>query len=194
MKRVIGYVILTFSVVTLLPAAVAAQGFSANTADWCKDATTVCWNNARKAFSGIRFVFEPQLGVLVQSGDNKFDSTNFKALEKIGVATSLYGRQLGFQTLFIYPSTIQFDEQSPVRVGKQILDEADGKVDVEWGMTFGVTVLDGILSTGFGFLHYDRRDFKAPSTLPKSVFGDSFFYLNIQAIEALKGAIKKDKP
>ena len=42
-------------------------------------------------------------------------------------------------------------------------------------------------------MHYDRRDFKNPSTLKSSVFGDSFFYFNIQAIEALKGAIKRDK-
>jgi hypothetical protein len=179
--------------VVLVPASAAAQAFQANTADWCKDATTMCWSQTRRAFSGIRFVFEPQLGVLVQSGDNKFESTNFKALEKIGVATTLYGRQLGFQTLFIYPSTIAFDEQSPVRIDKNVLDEQDGKVDVEWGMTFGITVLDGIVSTGYGFLHYDRRDFKNPSTLRSGVFGDSFFYFNIQAIEALKGAIKRDK-
>lgn len=178
------------SAISLIPVVAHAQSpFSPDTQTWCKDATTMCWNETRRALAGIRFVFEPQLGVLVQQGDNKFESTNFKALEKIGIATPLYGRQLGAQFLFIYPSTVAFDAQSPVRVNKQLLDE-EGKVDVEWGFTLGATVLDGVLSTGFGVLHYDRRDFKAPESLNKSVFGDTFFYFNIQAIEALKSAIK----
>lgn len=165
---------LLLATATLVTKGAHAQGLRANTADWCADATTVCWSDTRSALAGFRLVFEPQLGVLVQSGDNKFESTNFNALEKIGVAFPLYGRQLGVQVLFIYPSTIQFDEQSPIRVSNAVLDDADGKVDVEWGLTIGVTVLDGVLSTGVGFLRYDRRDFRDPDTLPKSVFRDSF--------------------
>jgi hypothetical protein len=159
---------------------------------WCEDATTVCitGRESRMAFSGLRFVFEPQLGVLIQNGDNKFDNTNFRSLEKIGLATNLVGRWVGLQTLFVYPSSIQFDEQSPLRVNKQLVDGTDGKVDVEWGMTIGLTAVDGVLSLGFGFLNYDQRDFTESARADKSNARDSFFYVNIQAVEALKGAIK----
>lgn len=170
----------------------AAAADRLGTVAWCKDATTVCWSDSKtqRAFSGLRFVFEPQLGVLIQNGDNKFDNTNFRSLEKIGLATNLIGRWVGLQSLFIYPSSIQFDEQSPVRVAQQLADKSEGKVDVEWGMTFGATALDGVLSIGFGFLRYDRRDFLAEAAADKSVTRDSFFYFNVQAVEAIKGAIK----
>jgi hypothetical protein len=102
------------------------------------------------------------------------DNTNFRSLETVGLATNLLGRWLGFQALFIYPSTIQFDEQSPVRVTKQLLDESEGKVDVEWGTTIGITGLDGVVSIGWGMRRYDERDFKAPSSADRSVTRDSF--------------------
>ena len=68
-----------------------------------------------------------------------------------------------------------------------------GASPVEWGATLGITLVDGVLSTGWGYLRYDRRDFKNPSSLSPARFRDSFFYFNIQAIEAVKGAIKAAK-
>lgn len=171
----------------------SAQTIKADTKVWCDDATTVCWTVDRSWLSGVRFVFEPQLGVLVQSGKNRFDSTNLKALEKIGLATTLWGKQVGLQLLFIYPSTVQFDAQSPVRVNKQLLDAEAGKVDVDWGLTFGLTLIDGVLSTGVGILRYDPRDFINVPANEKSIYRDTFFYLNIQVVEALKSAIKKSR-
>ena len=44
-----------------------------------------------------------------------------------GVATNLWGSNLGLQSLFIYPSAIQFDEQSPVRVAGNLLDAENGR-------------------------------------------------------------------
>lgn len=160
--------------------------------EWCNDATTICWNTTGRkyAFTGLRFVFEPQLGVLIQNGDNKFDNTNFKSLEKIGLATNLAGRWVGLQALFIYPSSIQFDEQSPLRVNNELAADT-GKVDVEWGGTVGFTFLDGILSLGMGYLHYDKRDFKASATRQKSDARDSFIYFNVQAVETIKTAVKQ---
>lgn len=162
------------------------------TTEWCEDATTICWEKGtrKSAFNGLRFVFEPQLGVLIQHGDNKFDNANFKALEKIGLATNLAGRWVGLQALFIYPSSLQFDDQSPVRVNGGLVDSDTGKVDVEWGATLGVTLLDGVLSVGAGWLHYDRRDFKNPDTREKSDFRDTFVYFNVQAVETIKTAMK----
>jgi hypothetical protein len=57
-------------------------------------------------------------------------------------------------------------------------------------MTIGLTAVDGVLSLGFGFLNYDQRDFTESARADKSNARDSFFYVNIQAVEALKGAIK----
>lgn len=159
------------------------------TPTWCRDATTICWSETRAMFAGIRFVFEPQLGVLIQNGEDKFDNANFRALEKVGVATTLAGRWIGLQALFIYPSAVQFDEQSPSRTNGRVVD-AEGKVDVEWGGTVGVTFLDGIISVGIGMLRYDERDFVGSQGLDRSTFRDSFTYVNFQAVEAIKGAIK----
>jgi hypothetical protein len=164
---------------------------------WCDDATTVCGETPRQMFNGLRFVFEPQLGVLMQNGRNRFDETSFRALEKIGVASDLMGRRMGVQLLFIYPSTVQFDEQSPIRINNQLADANEGKVDVTWGATIGLTFLDGLLAAGYGILRYDPRDF-ATGFDSRSNTRDSFFYLNVQAVEAVKGAIKqgrrKDRP
>lgn len=196
MQRTLTRMLVGAAVGTLLQTPVFAQSTLTGTELWCKDATTICWaddEKTSKGFSGLRFVFEPQLGVLVQAGDNKFVNANFKSLEKVGVATNLWGSNLGLQSLFIYPSAIQFDEQSPVRVDGNLLDAENGKIDVEWGATIGITLVDGVLSTGWGFRKYDRRDFKNFSTLPDSTFRDSFFYFNVQAIEAVKGAIKAAK-
>ena len=80
MQRVLTRMLAVAAVGTLLQTPVFAQGSDKyGTENWCKDATTLCWaddEKQAKAFSGLRFVFEPQLGVLVQVGDNKFEDTN----------------------------------------------------------------------------------------------------------------------
>ena len=171
--------------------ALSAQTITAETSQWCADATTVCWSDTDTwGPKGLRFIFEPQLGAIFQAGDNKFENTNLESLEKLGVATSLYGKQLGLQLLLIYPSAVSFDEQSPVRVAGQLLDTENFEVDVEWGYTLGLTFLDGVISAGWGKLAYDRRDFLDPDALEDTVFSDGFWYINFQAIEAVKNVIK----
>ncbi len=171
-------------------ATVSEEVLRLSTKAWCADATTICWRGPESRIgSGVRLVFEPQLGVLVQFGDDKFVDTNFKGLEKIGVETNLVEGYIGFQALFIYPSSVEFDAQSRSVLDSIVLDKS-GKVDVEFGMAFGFTFLDGIIATGYGFLHYDKRDFREPATLKGSTFGDGFFYLNIQPVSAIKSALK----
>ncbi len=166
------------------------------TSSWCEDAMTICWEKSaadqdnRAWLAGVRLVFEPQLGVLIQTGDNKFVDTNFRSLEKIGLETTLYKGYVGFQTLLIYPSSIKFDDQSTVRSENQLVDTEEGKVDVEYGISLGFTLIDGVLALGWGILHYDRRDFVNPDTLPTDTFRDSFLYFNVQPIQAVKSALK----
>lgn len=42
-----------------------------STQAWCEDDLTICASSreSRRTFSGVRIVFEPQLGVLFQSGE-----------------------------------------------------------------------------------------------------------------------------
>lgn len=164
-----------------------------SSAGWCLDATTYCWD-ASRSLAGLRLVFEPQLGVLFQSGNDKFEDANFRSLEKIGLETNLIEGLIGLQGMLIYPSTLKFQQDSPLLEKGFIKDEENGQVRVEVGFSFGVTFLDGILAVGYGWVNYDERDFinvdQITSTTSDSPFLDGFFYFNVQPIAAIKSALK----
>jgi hypothetical protein len=168
-----------------------ANRFSSDT--WCEDDLTVCFGSrSRRAFSGVRIIFEPQLGVLFQSGENRLENTSFRALERIGVETNLSGAAISFQALLIYPSTVEFDAESPVRTW---IKDGTGKVGVDYGLAAGFSFLDGIVAIGGGMLDYDQRDFtertEAGDPRPSDALHDYFIYFNIQPISALRSALKR---
>jgi len=157
---------------------------------WVQDATTISFGHPeRKSFTGLRFVFEPQLGVCLQSGQNRFENNSFKGLEKIGFETNLEQGYVSFQGLFIYPSNLQFDEKSPLRINHNLTDSI-GRVGVDYGFALGLSFFDGILAIGYGSVFYDRRDFQNTIGMGNGIFKKGFIYFNIQAISTLKAAIK----
>jgi len=113
-----------------------------STEDWLKDATTIPLDDAdeRKvfanSFNGLRIIFEPQLGTIIQSGNDRFISENFEALERIGIETNLFKGYVSLQTLFIYPSVVELDEQSLLRQNGNVIDP-NGKIKVDYGFAVG---------------------------------------------------------
>lgn len=169
-----------------------AERFSSRS--WCSDDLTICSRSRadKRSFSGVRIVFEPQLGVLFQSGENRLENTSFRALERIGLETNLRDAAVAVQALLIYPSTVEFDGKSPVRAW---IRDGTGKVGVDYGLVLGLSFLDGMLAIGGGRLDYDQRDFternEAGEPMPKDALQDFFVYFNIQPISALRSAIKR---
>jgi hypothetical protein len=161
---------------------------------WCEDDLTICLEGraGRGIFNGVRIVFEPQLGVLFQSGENRLENTSFRALERIGIETNLSGAAVAFQALLMYPSTVEFDAKSPIRPW---IKDTSGKVGVDYGIALGLSFLDGILAVGGGRLDYDQRDFAeknaAGEPQPEDALQDFFLYFNVQPIAAIRSAIKK---
>lgn len=168
----------------------SAQIFS--TEKWLEDATTIKFGKKpnKKMFSGVRIVFEPQLGALIQTTDNRIVGQNFRSLEKIGLETNLFKGYVSLQTLFVYPSTVQLDDQSPLRLNNNTLDP-EGKIDVDYGFSIGLSFFDGIIAVGYGGIFYDKRDFQnAPQEFN---FQNNFVYFNIQPISAVKSLIKNTR-
>lgn len=165
-----------------------------STENWLKDATTIQFSSptSRNSLNGLRFIFEPQLGVLIQESDNRVIVENLTTLSKIGFETNLYKNIISFQILFISPSKVQLDEDSPLRKEGQTKD-IEGKLNVDFGISAGLSFIDGILSIGFGGIFYDKRGFVSSITGDRGEYQNNFIYINIQPISAIKSLIKKIK-
>jgi hypothetical protein len=164
-----------------------------STAAWCQDALTVCTSGrtAHVSFSGLRLVFEPNLGIIFQNGENRFENTSFKALERVGLETNLRHSYIAIQALLIYPSTVDFDDKSPIT---GYIKNDSGRVGVDYGLSLGLSFLDGILATGIGYLNYDQRDLsdvnEAGVRQPKGTTTDVYFYFNVQPVSAVRSALR----
>jgi len=157
---------------------------------WCADQSTVAFSKKRrhaKSFSGIRFVFEPQLGATFQGGKNQFEDTNIKELPKIAIETNLIRAAVSLQLGLIYPSSITLDSKSAI-VKDSSLVRGGNKVDVKYGFTVGAAILDGVFAIGWGRILYDKRDFKKEFA---GNFHESFVFVNLQATSAVKNIIKE---
>lgn len=139
--------------------------------------------------NGLRIVYEPQIGVLLQTLENRFENKPFLNLNKIGFEVNLYDGWISIQLLGIAPGNIQFDDKSPLRINKNTIDTT-GKVNVDYGGAVGLSIFDGMISVGFGGIFYDRRDFVNVQNMSKSIFQNNFVYLNLQPVSLVKAAIK----
>ncbi len=89
-----------------------------STENWLKDATTFTFSKPadrkkfKHSFNGLRLIFEPQLGIVIQNGNDKFEARNFRSLDRIGLETNLYKGIVTFQGLFFYPSVVQLADRA----------------------------------------------------------------------------------
>ena len=164
--------------------------------NWIKDGTTISFGDPgqktgywQHGLNGLRIVYEPQLGIVLQNTPNRFDNKVFLSLSKIGFELNVYDGWVSIQLLGIAPSSIQFDEQSPLRINGNTVDST-GKVNIDYGGAFGLSLFDGMISLGFGGIFYDRRDFIDVQNMPISIYQNNFVYLNLQPISLVKAAIK----
>lgn len=175
---------------------------------WCNDPLTLTFSNKifklddsgqrilntrnkfwRNRINGVRFIFEPNFGPLLNQKDNKITLESFASIPKIGLETNLHKSWLGLQGIIFYPGIIEFDEQSPIKTSLRDQPEEDEltAVDVDFGWAIGLTLFDGVLVVGYGKLDYDDRDF-LPNTI-NSFKKDAFFYINLQPIASVRKAI-----
>lgn len=172
-----------------------AQPGLLSTDNWLKDATTITFSKPedrdkfKNTFNGIRIIFEPQLARVVQFGSNRFESKIFGGLDRFGVEINLYKGFVSLQLINIFPSVVQFDQLSPIRKFGYSIDP-QGKVAVDFGLAAGLSFFDGIIAIGYGNLFYARRDFKPHAYYNETLFRDEFIYIDIQAISAIKAAVK----
>lgn len=162
---------------------------------WCADQTTIAFGEKRRgksSFSGLRFIFEPQLGVTFQGGQNQFEDTNIKELPKIAIETNLIKAYVSLQLGLIYPSSITLDSKSVIVKDSSLVIKGN-KVDVTHGFTIGVSILDGLFAVGWGRVIYDERDFKKEFKKGGGNFHESFIFVNLQPASAVKNVIKELK-
>ena len=167
-----------------------------STDQWLNDATTITFSTPddrkrwKNSFNGLRLIFEPQLGTVMQNDEDGFDAQNFGALERIGLETNIYKGGIALQGLFFYSSEVQLTEENVLRTNNLTLHPG-GQVNVDYGVALGFSFFDGIVAVGYGSLFYDQRDFRGDfSQRDTPKFNNGFWYINIQTISFAKTAIK----
>jgi len=160
--------------------------------NWCEDQTTIVFSKNslhKNYFSGLRLIFEPQFGVLFQNGDNRFKGESIDDLPRFGVETNLYKAWISVQAGLLYPSTIEFEEKSPI-VEKHELKYGGNIVGIDYGYSMGFSFLDGIIAIGYGYVKYDKRLF---SSSYQGNFKGNFWYFNIQPATLVRSLVKNLK-
>lgn len=153
--------------------------------NWCAGETTIPFNKDRRSFSGVRLLFEPNFGFLVQRGKNEFDSKNFPNLSKFALETNIYKGWVALQLGFVSPSTIKFDPVSPVVKNKSLIDGDAARV--KWGLTGGLSFIDGWISMGVGGIWYHSSSFV---DCYKGNPYDGFIFLNLQPVSLVQSTIR----
>lgn len=160
--------------------------------NWANDQTTIDFGDKAKKrsyLSGVRIYNEPNFGLIIQRGLNKFKTDFLTDLPKVGVETNLYQGYVALQLGLIYPSGIKFVPESEVVV-QNYLKSTENEVDVDYGTTIGLSFLDGILAIGVGTLYLDRFDYKSEYD---GKTNERFWFVNIQLVNALKFGLKSTK-
>lgn len=172
--------------------AMAQKGLTS--VDWCADQLTVCisGSDTRGWISGVRLIYEPNLGQLFQAGDDRFENAQLTTFQKFAAEVNVVQAWLGLQIGVIFPGAVTYDADSPLNTNGHLRDP-ERKVRVEWGWTLGASALDGIIAAGFGQLRYDRRDFVDPGTLASGFDFDNFGWLAVQPVSAVKKLFKTIK-
>jgi hypothetical protein len=150
---------------------------------------------------------------MFQHGSNRFE-VGLRGIPKIALEFNLVGGWVSFQTALMAPGKVTFDDRSDAVKG--LVDATKGReVRYDWGLTLGASFLDGSLSLGYGWLKYDRRDFKqyaelvelfpdssgkgparrqvSPPRVKSSLFRDSFLYAALQPLSGIRSGIKNSK-
>jgi hypothetical protein len=167
-----------------------------STDKWLNDATTITFSTPderkswKNSFNGLRFIFEPQLGTVMQNDEDRFEAQNFGSLERIGLETNIYKGAIALQGLFFYSSQVQLAEENALRANNWLINPS-GRVNVDYGIAAGISLFDGVIAIGYGSLFFDKRDFRgdfSQRNTPK--LNNGFWYVNIQTISLVKTAIK----
>lgn len=175
----------------LIQISLISQNSLWTTDSWLDDDTTISFGDSTKfknCFNGLRFILEPQLGLFLQEGEDRFNLENFKSLERLGLETNLLKGYISLQGIIVYPSVVELDNKSPLRINNNTIDPL-GKVNVDIGFSLGLSFLDGMVAVGFGGLFYDKRDFQGVNG-ENGEFQDNFWYFNIQPVSAIRKGIK----
>ena len=154
--------------------------------NWCQDTGTLCWADPKKSWglTGIRFIGEPNTGGLSQSGSNRVEISSLVGIIKAGVEINLYGAVASLQGSFIPQSTVTLDQDSEL-VTSSRLANPDRKIGVDNGFTIGLSLINGIVATGYGRLNMDTRRIVAPTSNESHL---NFFFFNIQPISTIRAA------
>lgn len=146
---------------------------------------TIPFSNTTKTrpyLSGVRMIFEPQLGVVIQPGLNKVAVQQLHDIPKFAAETNIWQGWLSIQAGIIYPSTINFEDDSDILPYLKT-----GTVDINYGLSFGVTLLDGIIALGYGVIYFDRSDFS--NNYDGRLTGNYWFF-NVQPASLVRFGVK----
>ena len=167
-----------------------------STGKWLNDATTITFSTPderkswKNSFNGLRFIFEPQLGTVMQNDEDRFEAQNFGSLERIGLETNIYKGAIALQGLFFYSSQVQLAEENALRANNWLINPS-GRVNVDYGIAAGISLFDGVIAIGYGSLFFDKRDFRGDFSQRNTLkLNNGFWYVNIQTISLVKTAIK----
>lgn len=164
-----------------------------STETWLSDDMTLPFpekSTERNYLNGIRLSFEPQLGIVSPWGMNRLDVQQLVQIPKVGIETNLLKGYVGLQITYIIPTQVTFDEKSEL-LNNRVLIPKNGKVQLDGGVTIGLTFFNGILAGGFGYLNYDQRDFNMKSPeFKREHTSDMFGYLSLQPVAVVRSAIK----
>jgi len=163
-----------------------------DTKGWLEDSGTLLLpkGDTRFFLSGLRIIFEPHIGRIRQRGDNHFKVDDFTSeFSGFGFETNLVGSWLSLQMVYIFPFTIELDELSPLVQEDRIITK-DRKLAVDYGRSWGFSLIDGLFAFGWGTIYYDKRHIKDPTD---SDISDSYFFVNVQAVSTGRALIKRIK-
>jgi hypothetical protein len=157
---------------------------------WCKSVATFCRTKHRGSFNGIRLVAEPNLGTVVQAGDNQIDVSGFSGLPLLGVATDLKGHWVGLQLHVVSAATVTLDANASAVTEGRLLDAVDRKVKVEFGIGAGFTFIDGAVALGYTWLFFDGASFvPATAATGPNPRTKGSFYFALQPVSIVQKAI-----
>lgn len=171
------------------PAAQCLPPKDMSSAGWCLDDATICWNPNSKALSGVRFIFEPAIGVPIQSGPNHLNlgATTFSG---IGTEFNLANAWVSAQIQLLLPFSAAFDDKSAV---SSVINTTDKTVTVNYGIAYGFSFIDGVVAVGLAHLFFDTRDFTlaTPPAPDTNISGKTFVYVNLQPASTARAVLKR---
>jgi|GEM_PF-4893347 hypothetical protein len=139
--------------------------------------------------AGLRLIFEPQFGTIFQTNTNRLDKNSVAVMPKFGLETNIWGGWITLQSFIIFPvPSVSYDSQSPILKQSVLVGNT---VNVDYGLGYGFSFLDGIFAIGLVTLHIDPRGFDTNSTAFKEgLLQNQYYYFSIQTISAVRKILK----